>query len=101
LFAKYLKVNNACGDCGTELHHHQADDAPPYLTILIVGHVVLPGLVMTERLYHPETWVHYALWPALTVGLALTLLPRIKGTVIALQWAQRMHGFGNNPGANT
>lgn len=30
----------------------------------------------------------------LTVGLSLYLLPRLKGALIALQWAKRMHGFG-------
>ena len=30
----------------------------------------------------------------MVVILSLVLLPRIKGALIALQWAQRMHGFG-------
>jgi uncharacterized protein (DUF983 family) len=38
-----------------------------------------------------------ALWPPLTVLLCLWLLPRIKGTLIGLQWARRMHGFGSEP----
>jgi uncharacterized protein (DUF983 family) len=28
------------------------------------------------------------------VGLSLFLLPRLKGMVVAMQWARRMHGFG-------
>src|SRR5947209_17029947 len=37
IFRKYLKVADSCACCGEELHHHRADDAPPYFTILIVG----------------------------------------------------------------
>jgi uncharacterized protein (DUF983 family) len=37
LFTSYLKVAPACSHCGEELHHHRADDAPPYFTILVVG----------------------------------------------------------------
>jgi uncharacterized protein (DUF983 family) len=37
--------------------------------------------------------VHWAIWPALTLGLTLWLLPRVKGMVVAFQWAKRMHGF--------
>jgi uncharacterized protein (DUF983 family) len=29
-----------------------------------------------------------------TVALSLYLLPRLKGVMIAIQWARRMHGFG-------
>jgi hypothetical protein len=29
--------------------------------------------------------------------LSLWLLPRVKGALIGLQWAFRMHGFGSGP----
>ena len=45
--------------------------------------------------YGPR-WVDFTLWPALVVVLCLTLLPRVKGALIALQWALRMHGFGGS-----
>jgi uncharacterized protein (DUF983 family) len=94
LFGAYLKVANNCPSCGEELHHHRADDAPAYFTISIVGHIVIAGVLILERLYAPETWVHMALWLPLTVGLSLALLPVIKGALVGLQWANRMHGFG-------
>jgi uncharacterized protein (DUF983 family) len=94
LYGRYLKVNHACPSCGTELHHHRADDAPPYFTMFIVGHVVIALLLVVERKYTPPIWLHLALWLPLTLGLSLWLLPRIKGLLIGLQWAQRMHGFG-------
>lgn len=96
LFARYLKVAPTCTACGEELHHHRADDAPPYMTIFAVGHVVVPLLMWLELKHQPELWVHFALWIPLTIVLCLLTLPVIKGAVIGLQWALRMHGFDPN-----
>ncbi len=97
MYGKYLKVVDTCATCGQELHHHRADDAPPYFTMLIVGHVVVGSVLSVEMRYHPELWVHMVLWGPVTLGLSLWLLPRIKGALIGLQWALRMHGFGSAP----
>lgn len=94
LYKSYLKVADQCPSCGEELHHHRADDAPPYFTILIVGHIVGAGVLMLEQAYAPETWVHYMIWLPLLLILSLTMLPRVKGALVGLQWALRMHGFG-------
>lgn len=94
LYYKYLKVSDACPACGEELHHQRADDAPPYFTMVIVGHVVVGGVLVLEKALAPPSWVHLALWLPLTVGLSLWLLPRVKGALVGLQWALHMHGFG-------
>ena len=97
LYRKFLKVEPVCGVCGLELHHHRADDAPPYFTMLITGHIIIGLLLVVETHYHPELWVHLSLWGPATLLLSLFLLPRIKGALIGLQWAMRMHGFGSAP----
>ena len=48
LFGRFLKVVDHCEACGTEFHHHRADDLPPYIVIFIVGHLVGYGILMTE-----------------------------------------------------
>jgi uncharacterized protein (DUF983 family) len=93
MFHRYLKVNDSCPNCGQELHHHRADDAPPYMTIFAVGHIIVPLLLYVERGWSPPDWVHAALWIPLTLVLTLSILPVMKGALIALQWALRMHGF--------
>jgi uncharacterized protein (DUF983 family) len=93
MFRRYLKVADACPNCGEELHHHRADDAPAYFTIVIVGHIVVSLVLAVEMAYRPALWVHAALWLPLTVILTLVLLPSVKGTLVGLQWALRMHGF--------
>ena len=64
------------------------------MTIFVVGHIVVPLLLAVERTWRPDPWVHAVLWGPLTLLLTLAILPRIKGALIGLQWALRMHGFG-------
>jgi uncharacterized protein (DUF983 family) len=94
MFARFLKVVEKCPACGEELHHQRADDAPAYFTIVVVGHFIVGGILWLERAYAPATWVHLALWLPLTLIGSLWLLPRVKGSLVGLQWALRMHGFG-------
>jgi len=82
--------------CGEALHYHRADDAPPYFTIVIVGHVIVSLVLSLEMAYRPALWIHAALWLPLTVILTLLALPPIKGALVALQWALLMHGFDPN-----
>lgn len=93
LYFKYLKVVERCSHCGEELHHHRADDAPPYFVMLVTGHVIVGGILVAERLWAPETWVHLAVALPTLVIMSLWLLPRVKGALVGLQWALRMHGF--------
>ena len=99
LFGRFLKVADRCEACGTEFHHHRADDLPPYLVIFLVGHLVGYGILMTETRLEMPMWVHLAVWPALTLVLCLALLQPVKGAVVGLQYALGMHGFGAGPRA--
>jgi uncharacterized protein (DUF983 family) len=94
LFKKFMKVTNTCACCGAALHHQRADDAPPYFTIFIVGHILVPLVFIVERVWQPSYLVHAALWLPLTLGLTFALMPIVKGAVVGLQWALGMHGFG-------
>jgi uncharacterized protein (DUF983 family) len=95
LFRAYLKVVDNCEACGTELHHHRADDAPAYFTIAIVGHFIIAGVLATELIGSDlPFWIPAAVWSVLALAWSLWLLPRIKGALVGLQWANRMHGFG-------
>jgi len=93
MYYRYLKVADHCPSCSEALYHQRADDAPPYATILVVGHIVVPLMVLVEELYRPPVWLHGALWLPLTLILCLLLLPPLKGMLVNLQWALRMHGF--------
>ena len=95
MFHAYLKGCDACPACGEALHHQRADDAPPYMTIFVVGHIIGAGILfMDEHDLGVPDWVQGCGWALLTLVLSLWLLPRMKGALIGLQWALRMHGFG-------
>ncbi|WP_305987020.1 DUF983 domain-containing protein [Roseibium sp. MMSF_3544] len=93
LFDGFLTTRHACPDCGEEFHHHRADDAPPYFTITIVGHIIIPALLIVEVMWRPAIWIHMSIWLPLTLLLSLALMRPIKGALVGLQWALYMHGF--------
>jgi len=96
IFVGYSKVADACTSCGEDLSHQRADDAPPYFTMLIVGHIIVPLVLLIETNFDLSTWEQLVIWLPVTLFLCLALLPRIKGATVALQWANRMHGFGGS-----
>lgn len=96
LLKGYLKVRQSCPVCREELHHHRADDGPAYLTILIVGHLLAPMLHFVFVRFRPEPLVMLTIFTIGCVALSLYLLPRLKGAIVAFQWARRMNGFDHN-----
>jgi uncharacterized protein (DUF983 family) len=65
--------------------------------MLVVGHLIVGGVLALERSSVPPYWVHLVLWLPLTVVMSLWLLPMVKGALVGLQWALKMHGFGAGP----
>ena len=94
LFSGFLQIVSACETCAEPFHHHRADDAPAYLTILIVGHLTMPFILAVEEVFEPDLWVHLLLWGTIIPAACLAMLRPIKGAVVGMQWATRMHGFG-------
>jgi uncharacterized protein (DUF983 family) len=94
MFQGYLKVVDRCATCGEDLHHHRADDGPAYLTILVVGHLMAPLIHIVFTRFRPEPWVMAVGFSLACIALSVYLLPRLKGVVVGIQWAKRMHGFG-------
>jgi uncharacterized protein (DUF983 family) len=93
IFRAFLKVANSCSVCGQDFSHHRADDLPAYLVIVIVGHIVVPLVLYIETEYAPSIALQLSIYLPLTLVLSLALLQPVKGAVVALQWAFRMHGF--------
>ena len=93
IFGRFLKVRPECDVCGLELHHHRADDLPPYLVIFVVGHLVGWAVLETEMRYDVPLWFQMTLWPTVALVASLLLLQPTKGAVVGLQYALGMHGF--------
>lgn len=94
MLKSYLKVRDTCAVCREDLSQHRADDGPAYLTILFVGHIMAPMLHIVFVNFRPDPLVLFTIFAIGCVGLSLYLLPRLKGAVVAFQWARQMHGFG-------
>ena len=95
MFRAYLKVVDACPVCGEDLSPQRADDAPAYITMLIVGHFVVAGIVAAEELWpNSPVLLGSIVWTLMAGAASLLLLPRVKGALVGYQWAVRMHGFG-------
>jgi len=93
LFRAYLKVDDHCNVCGLDFTPHRADDLPAYLVIIIVGHLVVPLALMIETSYSPPVALQLSIYLPLTLFASLLLLQPVKGAVVGVQWALRMHGF--------
>lgn len=87
LFRAYLKIRPTCEVCGHDNGQYPADDAPPYFTILIVGHLIVAPLLAFRFIWTwPVGLVLSILIPALAT-LTLTFLPIVKGAVVGVLWA--------------
>lgn len=93
IFRAFLKVDDHCSVCQLDFTPHRADDLPAYLVIVIVGHIVVPLALMIETNYSPPVALQLAIYLPLTLFASLALLQPVKGAVVAIQWALRMHGF--------
>jgi uncharacterized protein (DUF983 family) len=100
LFRAFLKVDDHCSACGLDFTPHRADDLPAYLVIVIVGHIVVPTALLIESNFAPPVALQLAIYLPLTLVLSLLLLQPVKGAVIGLQWALRMHDFDDNPSSD-
>jgi uncharacterized protein (DUF983 family) len=90
IFNGFLRVVSECKSCGAPLGLARADDAPPYFTILIVGHIVVPLLYTVDRMNEPPLWLMSAIFVPLTLILALGLLRPIKGGTVGLMLTLNM-----------
>src|SRR3954454_21593756 len=98
LFRAFLKVDDHCPVCRLDFTPHRADDLPAYLVIIIVGHIVVPIALMIETNYSPSVALQLAIYLPVPLLMSLLLLQPVKGAVVGVQWALRMHGFDeNNP----
>jgi uncharacterized protein (DUF983 family) len=90
IFRAYLKVRPTCDNCGLELHRQRADDAPPYFTILIVGHIVIPAMLIMQKMDDPSNLLLTVIFVPLTLFLSIGLIRPIKGAIVGLMMSFNM-----------
>jgi uncharacterized protein (DUF983 family) len=88
LFRAYLKVQ-PCAACGHANDAYRADDGPAYVTILLVGHLVVAPLLLFPFIWEAPLWVVIGTTiPGLGL-LTLAALPFIKGGWVGMMWSRQ------------
>lgn len=95
LLAGYLKQVERCPNCGEAYGHIRSDDAAPWLTILLVGHILMPVVLAVESTTDWPGWLSKTVWPLAALLLCLTILPRARTLFLSVIWATR--GPGSEP----
>ena len=90
LYRAYLKPVAACSACGEPWEEIRADDGPAWATMLIVGHLVGPLLVFFVGKPGISLWGLVAASAAAAIILCMSLLPSIKGAIMALIWSKNV-----------
>ncbi len=87
LFSRYIIVRTCCPACGIDNTRFASDDLPPYLTIALVGHTIVPAYLWFDWQYAPALWIEASIWLPLSIALSVILLPSMKGASVGLAWA--------------
>lgn len=94
LYRKYLKVQSPCETCGHDNVQYPADDAPPYLTIFLVGHLVIAPMLFFNFIWRANLWLVLLTTLPFLLVLTLVALPMVKGAAIGLMWGMGMKRQG-------
>jgi uncharacterized protein (DUF983 family) len=84
LFVGWLRQVETCPVCAAPLGAIRADDAPPYIVVFVVGHIVIGTQVLVDGMLDLSLWTEAAIFLPLTLVLALGLLRPAKGATIGL-----------------
>lgn len=82
----YLTPKESCSHCGEDFRHISADDGPAWLTLLVVGHAVVPLMILLGRDATISPWLAIVILALVTLVGVYFVLPRAKGAFIALIW---------------
>jgi uncharacterized protein (DUF983 family) len=91
LFRRYLKVSDRCAHCDLEFARYPADDGPAYVTIALVGHLVVAPLLIFPIFWRAPAQSLPILLPAVAL-ITLAALSPIKGGWIGLMYALDQQG---------
>ena len=92
LFARYLRQVENCANCGEAFGALRADDAAPWLTIIVLGHFILPLAFLIDLESMMPRWLALTSWSLLFTLVALVMLPRSKGIMLGVLWQTKATG---------
>lgn len=93
LFRAFLKPVDHCPVCQQDWTRQRADDFPPYISILLTGHLMAPLIIYLGAQSGFALWQATVICLILAAAMMMGFLQPAKGGTIALQWWHGMHGF--------
>ena len=87
LCGRFLKVRERCEVCGGDNTLYPSDDAPPYLTLILVGHIFAPLIFWLDAAWQPSMWLILARSLPAIAAVTLAMLPYMKGAGGGFAWA--------------
>lgn len=98
LLHQYIAVIPICPVCANDNEQYPSDDFAPYVTMILVLHVMVPILLAADRAWAAPVGLELALALPIFAAASLLLLPVAKGCVIGFAWSQ---GVTRGPGPTT
>ncbi|WP_298328818.1 DUF983 domain-containing protein [Asticcacaulis sp.] len=92
-FRGYLKVVDTCSHCQTPLGAYPCDDGPAYVTMLLVGHLVIAPMFAFEFFWNFPLEIVVPVTLTIMGALTLLMLPFIKGGFLGLIWHHGLKRF--------
>lgn len=93
LFHGLLTTRPACNACGLSFRACDTRDGAASGLILVLGALIVGLVLWVEFQLHLPAWVPAALWPAVTILLAIGLMRPLKAALIAQQYRHRAGGM--------
>ena len=95
LFAGFLRITPECPSCGEPLGRYRAADGPAFITISVVGLLLIPILGWSFVALRPDPLTLALILTVSVTVLTLAVLRLVKGAWIGYLWS--MHEI--DPGA--
>lgn len=89
LFDGYLAVVQKCSSCGEPLSLYRAADAPAFITMSIIGLLLIPVLGFGFTAFRADPMTLALVVTAIIGALTLVVLRLVKGAFVGFLWAQR------------
>ena len=89
LFDGYLTVIQKCSSCEEPLGLYRAADAPAFITMSIIGLVLIPVLGFGFVAFRADPLTLALVVTAIVGALTLVVLRLVKGAFVGFLWAQR------------
>lgn len=86
IFSKYITLKKQCDHCGESFEKLKADDGPAWLTMMVIGHLIIPTMLSVEMSYDLPIWVSIIVWPLSLAVLSLLCLPFAKAFFVNMIW---------------